>query len=111
MAAAHYKLDNLAIFVDHNGLQIDGKIVDVMSPEPITDKFQAFGWEVKVIDGHNYEQIMTALNGARNTKNKPTAIVANTIKGKGCSFMENRVEWHGVAPKPEEVEKALAELK
>jgi len=111
MAAAHYKLDNLAIFVDHNGLQIDGKIVDVMSPEPITDKFQAFGWEVKVIDGHNYEQIMKALNGARNTKNKPTAIVANTIKGKGCSFMENRAEWHGVAPQPEEVEKALAELK
>ena len=110
MAAAHYKLDNLIAFVDHNGLQIDGRVEEVMSPLPIPDKFRAFGWEVLEIDGHDHEQIMKALNTARSLKNKPTAVVAHTVKGKGCSFMEDRVEWHGVAPKPDEVEKALAEL-
>lgn len=110
MAAAHYKLDNLMAFVDHNGLQIDGRVQEVMSPLPIPDKFRAFGWEVLEIDGHDHKQIMKALNFARTVKGKPTAIIAHTIKGKGCSFMEDRVEWHGVAPKPDEVEKALAEL-
>lgn len=110
MAAAHYKLDNLMAFVDHNGLQIDGRVQEVMSPLPIPDKFRAFGWEVLEIDGHDHKQIMEALNFARTVKGKPTAVIAHTIKGKGCSFMEDRVEWHGVAPKPDEVEKALAEL-
>jgi transketolase len=110
MAAAHYKLDNLMAFVDHNGLQIDGRVQEVMSPLPIPDKFRAFGWEVLEIDGHDHKQIMEALNFARTVKGKPTAVIAHTVKGKGCSFMEDRVEWHGVAPKPDEVEKALAEL-
>lgn len=110
MAAAHYKLDNLMAFVDNNGLQIDGRVEEVMSPLPIPDKFRAFGWEVLEIDGHDHRQIMQALNTARTVQNKPTAVIARTIKGKGCSFMENRVEWHGTAPKPDEVEKALAEL-
>lgn len=111
MAAAHYKLDNLVLIVDYNGLQIDGPISQVMSPEPIAEKFAAFGCYVVEIDGHNIGQIMAALNAARQTKGQPTAIIARTVKGKGCSFMENRVEWHGVAPKPEEVEKALLELR
>ncbi len=110
MAAAHYRLDNLLALVDNNGLQIDGKIAEVMSPEPITDKFAAFGWNTLEIDGHDHRQIMEALNSARSFKGSPTAIIARTTKGKGCSFMENRVEWHGTAPNREEVEKALAEL-
>lgn len=110
MAAAHYKLDNLLAFVDHNGLQIDGKTSEVMSPEPVAEKFKAFGWEVIEIDGHDYRQIMMALEKGRNTAGKPTAVIADTIKGKGCSFMENRPEWHGVTPNPDEVQKALAEL-
>lgn len=110
MAAAHYKLDNLMAFVDNNGLQIDGRVEEVMSPLPIPDKFRAFGWEVLEINGHDHRQIMEALNTARTVPDKPTAVIARTIKGKGCSFMENRAEWHGVAPKPDEVEKALAEL-
>lgn len=110
MAAAHYKLDNLLIFLDHNGLQIDGPIKQVMSPEPIGDKFRAFGWEVIAIDGHDYRQIMEALNTGRETKGRPTAIIAETVKGKGVSFMENRAEWHGTAPNPEQVQQALAEL-
>ena len=111
MAAAHYKLDNLVLIIDYNGLQIDGPISQVMSPEPIAEKFRAFGCHVIEIDGHDVGQIMAAFNEARQIKGKPTAIVARTIKGKGCSFMENRAEWHGVAPKPDEVEKALAELR
>ncbi len=110
MAAAHYELDNLLVFVDHNGLQIDGRITDVMSPEPISDKFRAFGWEVMSIDGHDIRAIMKALNNAKNVKGKPVVIVAETTKGKGCSFMENKVEWHGTAPNKEEAGKALAEL-
>lgn len=110
MASAHYHLDNLVIIVDHNGLQIDGPIVEVMSPEPVGDKLQAFGCAVREIDGHDPEQIMQALAEARNTSGRPSAIVARTVKGKGCSFMENRVEWHGTAPKVDEVQKALAEL-
>jgi transketolase len=110
MAAAHYKLDNLVLFVDHNGLQIDGRISEVLSPEPIRDKFEAFGWRVMEIDGHYIPGIMEALNQARLLKGQPVAIIAATTKGKGCSFMEDRVEWHGVAPNREEMEKALAEL-
>jgi transketolase len=110
MAAAHYGLDNLVAIVDHNGLQIDGRICDVLSPEPIADKFRAFGWETLVVDGHAVPDLMRALNTARDTKGKPTAIVAKTVKGKGCSFMENRAEWHGKAPTAEEAAKALAEL-
>ena len=110
MAAAHYKLDNLAAFVDYNGLQIDGPIVEVMSPEPISDKWRAFGWHVLEIDGHNISQIINALDEAKQVKGRPTMIVARTVKGKGVSFMENQVGWHGVAPKPEEVALALAEL-
>lgn len=110
MAAAHYKLDNLTAFVDHNRLQIDGKITEVMSPEPVADKFRAFGWEVIIIDGHNVEEIMRALNKAREIKGRPTVIIAETVKGKGVSFMENRAEWHGTAPKKDDLEKALAEL-
>lgn len=110
MAGAHYGLDNLVAIVDHNGLQIDGRIRDVLSPEPIADKFKAFGWETLVIDGHSVPDLMQAFNTARETKGKPSAIIAETVKGKGCSFMENRAEWHGTAPTPEEAEKALAEL-
>ncbi len=110
MAAAHYKLDNLLIFIDNNGLQIDGRIKEVMSPEPVADKFKAFGWKVLQIDGHNYQDIMEALNTGRSIKGRPTAVIAKTIKGKGCSFMEDRVEWHGKAPNEEEIKKALAEL-
>lgn len=110
MAAAHYQLDNLLVFVDNNGLQIDGRIVDVLSPEPIPDKFRAFGWEIMYIDGHNCQEIMQALEYGRSIKGRPVAIIARTVKGKGCSFMEDRVEWHGVAPKEDELRKALAEL-
>lgn len=111
MAAAHYRLNNLTAFVDNNGLQIDGRIADVMSPEPIADKFRAFGWEVFEINGHHHQEIMEVLNSALEVTDKPVAIVAHTIKGKGCSFMEGRVEWHGTAPKPEEAERALCELR
>ncbi len=110
MAAHHYKLDNLTAILDHNGLQIDGPICEVMSPEPVGDKFKAFGWETLVVDGHDPHQIMEALNTARTIKGRPTAIIADTVKGKGCSFMENKVEWHGTAPNPQQVDQALAEL-
>jgi len=110
MAAAHYKLDNLTAFLDYNGLQIDGKITDVMSPEPVADKFEAFGWNVLKIDGHDIEEIIEAVNQASNTKGKPTIIIASTTKGKGVSFMENQVGWHGSAPNKEQRDQAIAEL-
>lgn len=110
MAAGHYKLDQLVALVDYNGLQIDGPVSEVMSPEPISNKFKAFNWEVLEINGHDVREIMEALSTARQVKGKPVAIVARTVKGKGCTFMENRVEWHGTAPNQEQVEKALAEL-
>ncbi|NLY43095.1 MAG: transketolase [Clostridiaceae bacterium] len=110
MFAAHYKLDNLTAFVDFNGLQIDGDISKVMSPLPIDEKFRAFGWHVIVIDAHDYEQIENAINEAKNTKGKPTMIVAKSIKGKGVSFMENEPGWHGNAPKKEQYEQAIKEL-
>ncbi len=110
MCAAHYKLDNLTIFIDHNGLQIDGKIKDVMSPEPVSDKFEAFGWKVIAINGHDFTQIREALNEAKKSKGKPVAIIAETVKGKGVSFMENMAGWHGNAPNKEQRDQAFAEL-
>ncbi len=110
MAAAHYKLDNLVAFLDHNGLQIDGAVSNIMSVEPVADKWRAFGWHVIEIDGHNYQQIIAALDEAKGVKGKPTMIIAETVKGKGVSFMENEVGWHGNAPKPEELDQALSEL-
>lgn len=110
MAAAHYKLDNLTAILDRNGLQIDGPNAEVMGVSPVVDKWQAFGWNVIDIDGHDYEQILKALSPESIVPGKPTMIVARTIKGKGVSFMENAVDWHGKAPRPEEVEKAVAEL-
>jgi len=110
MTAAHYKLDNLTAFLDHNGLQIDGKITEVMSPEPVDEKFKAFGWHVIKIDGHDFNQIEGAVNEAKTVKGKPTIIIAETVKGKGVSFMENEVGWHGTAPNKEQAQKALEEL-
>ena len=110
MAAAHYKLDNLTIFVDFNGLQIDGDVTEVMNPCPIDKKFEAFGWNVLVIDGHNYDEIISALDKARNTKGLPTCIIAKTVKGKGVSFMENEAGWHGTAPSKEQCAQALKEI-
>ena len=110
MAAAHYGLDNLVAFVDHNNLQIDGNISDVMNPNPVADKFAAFGWSVISIDGHDLEQIKNAIDTAKTVKGKPTMVVCETVKGKGVSFMENDYGWHGVAPNAEQTEKALAEI-
>jgi len=110
MAAAHYKLDNLAAIVDWNGLQIDGKNDDVMTVTPVDKKFKSFGFHVIRIDGHSFKEIEEALAEARETKGKPTAIVAKTAKGKGVSFMENNAGWHGKAPNEEEARKAVAEL-
>ena len=110
MCAAHYKLNNLTAFIDFNGLQIDGDITKVMNPCPIDKKFEAFGWNVLVIDGHNYEEIIDAIEKAKECKDKPTAVVCKTIKGKGVSFMENQAEWHGIAPSREQCEAALKEL-
>ena len=110
MCAAHYKLNNLTAFIDFNGLQIDGDITKVMNPCPIDKKFEAFGWNVLVIDGHNYEEIIDAIEKAKECKDKPTAVVCNTVKGIGVSFMENQAAWHGTAPSKEQCETALKEL-
>lgn len=110
MSAAHYKLDNMVVFLDNNGLQIDGNIEDVMDVGSIVNKFKSFGWNVIEIDGHDFDQIFAALDMARSTVDKPTMIVAKTIKGKGVSFMEDQAGWHGKAPNDEELERALAEL-
>ncbi|MFU7516568.1 transketolase [Clostridium sp. HCS.1] len=110
MSAAHYKLDNLTAFVDFNGLQIDGDITKVMNPSPIDKKFEDFGWNVLVIDGHNIEEIQDAIEQGRNVKGKPTVIVCKTVKGKGVSFMENQAGWHGTAPSKEQCEQALSEI-
>lgn len=111
MAAAHYQLDNLCVFVDYNGLQIDGDIRSVMNPTPIDKKFEAFGWHVISIDGHNFEEIAQACAQAKAYKKKPTMILAHTIKGKGVSFMENNPAWHGSAPNKEQYDLACEELK
>ena len=110
MSAAHYKLDNLIAFLDNNGLQIDGNIDDVLSPNPIDAKFAAFGWHVLVIDGHDFKQIADAVAAAKAEKGRPTMIVAHTVKGKGVSYMENQAGWHGKAPNDEEYEIAMKEL-
>ena len=110
MFAAHYKLDNLCVVFDWNGLQIDGPITEVMNPTPHDTKFEAFGWHVISIDAHDFDQIAAALAEAKTVKGKPTAIIAKTIKGKGVSFMENQVGWHGSAPNDEQKELAVAEL-
>lgn len=111
MLASHYKLDNLCVIIDNNGLQIDGKIEDVMNPYPIYDKVKSFGFNVLFIDGHNFDQIESALNVARDYKGKPTAIIMKTTKGKDISFMENNAGWHGKAPNDTEYQLAMTELK
>ena len=110
MLAGHRNLDNLVVIVDNNGLQIDGNIADVCSPYPIDKKFEAFNFHVINIDGHDFEQIAAAFKEARETKGRPTAIVAKTVKGKGVSFMENNAGWHGKAPNDAEFEIAMADL-
>ncbi len=110
MTAGHYGIDNLCAIVDNNGLQIDGFCCDVMSIEPVTEKWKAFGWHVIDIDGHDMKQIVHALDEAEKTKGKPSVIVARTVKGKGVSFFEGKAEYHGLAPTKEEREKALKEL-
>ena len=110
MLAAHYKLDNFVVIVDNNGLQIDGAVDKVLSPYPIVDKLEAFGFHVEAIDGHNFDQIEAALNTAKTVKGQPTAIVMKTTKGKNVSFMENNAGWHGKAPNDAEYEQAMNEL-
>ena len=110
MFASHYKLDNLCIVIDNNGLQIDGNVADVMSPYPIPEKLAAFGFEVAEVDGHSFTELEAAFNKARETKGKPFAIVMKTVKGKDVSFMENNAGWHGKAPNASEYEIAMAEL-
>lgn len=110
MFAPHFKLDNLTLFVDNNGLQIDGAITKVMNPMPIREKYEAFGWHVIEIDGHDFNQIEGAVKEAKTVKGKPTAIVCKTVKGKGVSFMEGQASWHGVAPNEEQYKQAVEEL-
>ena len=110
MLAAHYNLDNITVFLDYNGLQIDGSNEDVMDIEPIDEKFKAFGWNVIGIDGHSFDEIFGAIEKAKDTKGRPTMIIARTVKGKGVSYMEDQFGWHGKAPSEEETEKALEEL-
>ncbi len=110
MFAAHYKLDNLVAFLDHNGLQIDGPITKVMSPEPVADKWRAFGWNVLVVNGHSVKEIAGALATAKTVTGQPTMIIAETVKGKGVSFMENQAGWHGNAPKAEQLPQCMEDI-
>jgi transketolase len=110
MTSAQYKLDNLTAFVDYNNLQIDGNVSDIMDVASVEDKFKAFGWNVLTIDGHNFQEILDAVEKAKECKGKPTMIVANTIKGKGVDFMENVCGFHGVAPTEEETKRAIEQL-
>ena len=110
MSASHYKLDNLCVIVDNNNLQIDGEITEVMSSYPINLKFESFGFNVINVDGHNIEELVDAFNKAKTVKGRPTAIIAKTVKGKGVSFMENQVGWHGKAPNEEQYNEAIKEL-
>jgi transketolase len=110
MYASFHKLSNLTLIVDYNKQQLDGWLKDVLDPAPVAEKFRAFGWHVQEIDGHDFAQVIPALEQARLGNGRPTAIVAHTVKGKGVSFMENNIEWHGVAPKKDQVEAALKEL-
>ncbi len=111
MFAAHYKLDNFVAIIDNNGLQIDGNVADVMSPYPIVEKLEAFGFHVEAIDGHDFQQIEKALEKAKTVKGQPSAIVMKTVKGKCVSYMENDAGWHGKAPNAAEYEQAMQELK
>ena len=110
MAAAHYGLDNLTAFLDYNGLQIDGPVEEVMATAPLEEKWAAFGWHVLTIDGHDFGEILAAVEEAKKTKGQPTMIIAKTVKGRGVSFMENEVGWHGKAPDEKQTAQALAEL-
>lgn len=110
MSAPKFGLDTLTLFFDYNRGQIDGPVKDVMDVEPLADKWRAFNWNVLAIDGHDYGQILGAIDQARATKGKPTVIIADTVKGKGVSFMEHQISWHGAAPNKEQSEKAIAEL-
>lgn len=110
MTSSHYKLDNLCLIIDNNNLQIDGKVSDVMNIYPLDEKFQSFGFETINVDGHNVKELISAFEKAKKTKGKPTVIIANTIKGKGVSFMENKAEWHGKAPNEEQYKQAMNEL-
>jgi len=110
MTASHYKLDNVCGIVDFNKLQIDGFCCDVKGIEPFADKWKDFGWHVKEVDGHNFEELIKALDELDSVKGKPQIIIAHTVKGKGVSFVENKANWHGVSPKKAELEKALEEL-
>jgi transketolase len=111
MASAHYKLDKIVAIVDHNDLQLDGPNCEIMNLEPLPEKFRAFGWNVTEVNGHDLSELIAAFEKAKQVKGKPTAIIAHTIKGKGVSFMEGKVDFHGKAPNAAEVEKALEELK
>lgn len=111
MTSAHYKLDNLCAIIDANKLQIDGPVCQVMNIEPLTDKWSSFGWHVLEVDGHDIQGLLTAFEEAEKVKDKPSMIIAHTIKGKGVSFMEGKIEYHGVAPTEAELEKALLELR
>jgi transketolase len=110
MFAPHHSVDNLTAIVDHNDLQLDGRVCDIMGIEPLVDKWRAFNWNVLEINGHDIKEILQALKKAREIKGKPTVIIAHTIKGKGVSFMEGNVDFHGKAPSPQETEQALKEL-
>ncbi len=110
MSASHYKLDNITAFLDHNRLQIDGPVHEVMSPEPVDEKFRAFGWNIISIDGHEHGQIISALDEAVKVQGKPTVIICETVKGKGVSFMEGIGGWHGKAPNQEQYKQAISEL-
>ncbi len=110
MSAPKFGLNNLIVFLDHNNGQIDGKVEQVMDINPIKDKWQAFKWAVQEIDGHDYNQLLGALDKAKHEEKRPTLIIANTVKGKGVSFMEGNIGWHGVAPKADELAKALSEI-
>jgi len=111
MFAAHYKLDNLCVIIDWNGLQIDGAITDVMNPTPHDKKLEAFGFNVVVADAHDFDQLEAAFNNAKSCKGKPTAIIVKSVKGKGVSFMENQASWHGAAPNDEQYAVAVADIK
>jgi transketolase len=110
MAGGHYKLDKLTAIVDNNGIQLSGFNKDIMNMDPLVDKFRAFGWNTLEIDGHDINQVLNAIEEARGLKDKPTVIIAHTVKGKGVSFMENNVDFHGKAPNAEQLEAALKEL-
>jgi transketolase len=110
MTSSHYKLDNVCAIIDFNKLQIDGFCCDIKDMSPYMHKWKDFGWNVIEVDGHDIEALMNSLDEAEKAKGKPTIIVAHTVKGKGVSFVENKAEWHGIAPKKEEYEKAIKEL-